>query len=470
MEQLGECIRTDRLDSDMSFSIAYRRRPRNTPAIMLLVCVLLFAVPRAIASPRVWQPLILRGIQIQPLLDTRVDRLEVLAVHGGKLEPIPFQVDAVLPNGMFVLPQGSLPSTGHSVPTVGDSDELVIMMFDLGERAAAPVNLPEGALEIAVADPLGGPERYAYIAATRHPRLSTVRYVDYDPESEGIETEHYRLGFKRELPDDFRLQDHRGEQTKNLINGFELRGEVTVLSWLRFRLTESDIDSRLLAYRVGPVRVIRRLGHRFRVFLGFHSPEVSTVEFFYRDFAQAPFTMRLPLHRLLRRIDGRIAMDFINLDGFSLLASGLNTPIEIDDEPAVRPITVLADAPAADWLALRGDRRLMMETFAPSEELSLIERRLYYSARPPRGPEQPVAAVPAAVGIQTTGWERLSRGPHRFNPLLISAPVSYGAERVIEEASTAPVVTVRQVAKSNLPPAAQDLISQVPATFSEDGR
>ena len=118
------------------------------------------------------------------------------------------------------------------------------------------------------------------------------------------------------------------------------------------------------------------------------------MEFFYRDFAQAPFTMRLPLHRLLRRIDGRIAMDFINLDGFSLLASGLNAPIGIDDEPAVRPIRVLADAPAADWLALRGDRRLMMETFAPSEELSLIERRLYYSARPPRGPEQPVAAVP----------------------------------------------------------------------------
>ncbi len=113
MEQLGERIRTDRLDSEMSFSIARRRRPRNTPAIMLLVCALLFAVPRAVASPRLWQPLILRGIQIQPLLNTRVDRLEVLAMNGGKLEPIPFQVDAVLPNGMFVLPQGSLPSTGH---------------------------------------------------------------------------------------------------------------------------------------------------------------------------------------------------------------------------------------------------------------------------------------------------------------------------------------------------------------------
>jgi hypothetical protein len=180
--------------------------------------------------------------------------------------------------------------------------------------------------------------------------------------------------------------------------------------------------------------------------------------------------MRLPLHRLLRRIDGRIAMDFIDLDGFSLLASGLNAPIEIGDEPAAGPVTVLARAPAADWLALRGDGRLMMETFVPSEELSLIERRLYYSASPPRGPAEPVAALPAAGGIHTTGWERLSGGPHQFNPLLISAPVSYGAKRVIQEASTAPVVTVRPVSKSNLPPAAQDLISQVPATFGEDGR
>ena len=156
--------------------------------------------PSAIASPRLWQPLLLRGIQLNPLLNTRVDRLEVLAVHSGKLEPIPFQVDEVLPSGMFVLPQGPLPTTGHWVQTLGQWDELAIMMFDLGERVTPAARLPDGALEIAVTDSLGGPDRYAYIAASKHPRRSAVHYVDYDPKLEQIETDHYRLAFKHQLP------------------------------------------------------------------------------------------------------------------------------------------------------------------------------------------------------------------------------------------------------------------------------
>ncbi|MGO9062295.1 MAG: hypothetical protein ACLQU2_33775 [Candidatus Binataceae bacterium] len=481
MAQLGKRGRTANFDPGMSFLLARPRRPRCgscrdlasgcrrlTAVIMMLAGAAIFgAAPSAIASPRLWQPLLLKGIQLYPLLDTRVDRLEVLAVHGGILEPIPFQVDAVLPNGKFVLSQGSLPSTGHRVQTVGEGDELAIMMFDLGERATPPVQLPDRALEIVVTDPLGGPARYAYIAATRNPRRSTVHYVDYDPKLERIETDHYRLAFRHQLPDDFRLQNHRREDSKNLISGFELRGQVAVLSLLKFRLTESDIDSRLLAYRVGPVRVIRRLGHRFRVFLGFHSPEVSSIEFFYRDFAQAPFTMRLPLRRLFRSIQGRIAMDFIDLDGFALLASGLNTPIEIGDGPGGGLTMPSGDAPAADWLALRGDGRLMMQTFVPSEDLSLIDRRLYYRTDRAGAHDD---ANGAAVGIQTTGWERLSGGSHRFNPLLISVPESYGAKRLIAESSAAPVVTVQPVATSNLPPAGRGLISQMRSTFAEDGK
>jgi hypothetical protein len=419
----------------------------------------------AAASPREWQPLLLRGYQLPQLLNTTVNRLEVLAIHGGKLRPIPFQVDEVLPNGLFALPYGPLLTAGPAVQILGPNDEMAMMMFDLGERAANPAQLPKDALEVTVADPLGGPERYAYIAAVRNPWRSTVRYVDYDPRLERIETDHYELSFRRELPDDFRLRDHRGEASTNLISGFELRGKVTVLSMLQFRLTESDIDSRLLAYSVGPVRVIRRLGHRIRVFLGIHSPEVSTVEFFYRDFAQAPFTMRLPLHKLFRDIQGRIAMDFVDLRGYSLLASGLDGPVEISaNTPAV-----VGNATPTEWLALRGDGRLMLQTFAPDAELGLINRSLYYQAGPASGPAQSV--LPAAVGIQTDGWQRLSGGSHRFNPLLISVPAGYGIDHAVAESFIMPVVTVRAVAEMNLAPPAARLGSTVaPSQLGEDAK
>jgi hypothetical protein len=471
-------------DSDLQSGAGARRGRQSRPAmaqfrgpsrcgaaLVWSVALALTAAVPAVASPRSWQPLLLRGVQLAGMRDTRVDRLEVLAVHSGRLEPIPFQIDAVLPDGMFALEQGPNPTPGAAVQTVGDDDELAIMMFDLGERAADETALPAGTRVIKVADPLGGPDRYAYIAAVKHPRLSPVHYVDYEPGSERIETERYRLGFKRQLPDDFRLQNRRGERSKNLISGFELRGKVTVLSLLQFHLTESDIDSRLLAYRVGPVRVIRRLGHRIRVFLGIHSPEVSTVEFFYREIAQAPFTMRFPLRKLFRDVQGRIAMDFLDLSGYELLASGLEAPLDFGDGAVARRIAGTAEAPAAQWLALRGGGRLMLQTFAPSAELELIKRRLYYRGLPsvPAGRAQS-SAVPAAVGIQTDGWERLGGGSHRFNPLLISVPASYGAEHVIAEATAAPAVTVRPLGETDqFPPDARNQ-TYAPSSMVEDGK
>jgi hypothetical protein len=419
----------------------------------------------ALASPREWQPLLLRGYQIPQLLGTTVSRLEVLAVHGGKLVPIPFQVDEVLPGRVFALPYGPMPTAGPPVHILGLNDEMAMMMFDLGERAADSTQLPKDALEVTVADPLGGRERYAYIAAVRNPSRSMVRYVHYDPQLESIQTDHYELSFKRELPDDFRLRNQSGGISGNLISGFELRGKVTVLNMLQFHLAESDIDSRLLAYSVGPVRVIRRLGHRFRVFLGIHSPEVSTMEFFYRDFAQAPFTMRLPLHKLFRDIQGRIAMDFLDLRGYSLLASGLDDPIEISAHTAA----LVGNATPTQWLALRGDGRLMLQTFAPDAELSLIDRTLYYQAGPARGNSQ--SALPAAVGIQTDGWQRLPGGSHRFDPLLISVPESYGIDHAVAESFIMPVVTVRALTERYLAPPSARLGSTVaPSQLGEDPR
>jgi hypothetical protein len=439
-------------------SVTAPSRLRALSVAAALLSAILGMTSLALASPRQWQPLLLRGTQLPQLFNTPVSWIEVLAVHGGKLEPIPFQVDSVLIGGIYSLPQGPKPTTDNFPQAMGPQDEMSMMMFDLGERLANPTGLPPKALEVAVADPLGGAERYAYIGVIRSPRRSPVHYVDYDPRTEVIETDRYRLGFKRELPDEFRLQNRRGEMSKNLISGFELRGKVTVLNLVQIHLTEPDVDSQLLAYRVGPVRVIRRVGHRIRIFRTIHSPEVSTVEFFYRDFAQAPFTMRLPLRKLFYDIEGRIAMEFADLRGYTLLASGLAQPVPIGDHTAAE----VGDATPADWLALRGYGRVMLQTFASSDGLSLINRHLFYQALPPPAHGMQQSALAAAVGIDTDGWQRLSAGSHRFNPLLISVAEGYGADRAIAEAEHSPIVTVRTVAERELPPSS----AKSGATFS----
>ncbi len=449
----------------MSIGIFSRRRGALLRGLLILASIAV--VSPAGASPRVWQPLLLRGKQLPQLLNVPVSRIEVLAVHHGRLEPIPFQVDSVLIGGIYALPQGPVPTAIVGEQAVGPDDEITMMMFDLGERIPDTTVLPTGALEVAVTDPLGGPQRYVYMAAVKNPRLSPAHYVDYDPRHEIVETDSYRLGFKNEFPDDFRLQSHKGELSQNLIDGFELRGRVSLLNLIKVHLTEKDIKSRLLAYRVGPVRVIRRVGHRIEILKPIQSPEVSTVEFFYRDFGQAPFTMRLPWHRLFRDVQGTIAMEFMNLRGYSILASGLEQPIEINNSGAAAIID--HDTPAT-WLALRGGGRLMLQTFAPSADLDQITRELYYQAEPCRS-GGPQCGLAAAVGIETDGWQRLSSGPHRFDPLLISAPENYGARTAIDEASTAVVVTVRVARQRSPNPSAsvsRAVISQAP--LSEPGK
>ncbi len=96
------------------------------------------------ASPRTWQPLILKGASLTQLLGQRIDRLEVLAVGHGKLEPIPFQVDQALPGGSLALGEEAEPSADDSSGVLERDDELVMMVSDLGECSINPDGLAPG--------------------------------------------------------------------------------------------------------------------------------------------------------------------------------------------------------------------------------------------------------------------------------------------------------------------------------------
>jgi hypothetical protein len=69
-------------------------RARFLKWIVLALTVMMISPARsALASPREWQPLVLKGSQLPALLGAPEDRLAVLAYSSSRLEPIPFQVD-----------------------------------------------------------------------------------------------------------------------------------------------------------------------------------------------------------------------------------------------------------------------------------------------------------------------------------------------------------------------------------------
>jgi hypothetical protein len=415
------------------------------PWTRILLVVGLFSATPAIASPRTWQPLIIKGSQVPQLIQRQLNQFEILALHQDKLVPIPFQIDQINRDGSYALPDGPQPVPSTHPGVLGATDEVVMMIDDLGERAHADTALPPGALEIEMRDPLGGPSRYAYIATDARPRLSPVHYVDYDAAKSAIDTEHYRFGYTNGVPGDYAPQSRKHENGPNLLDRFKIRVRATVLKFFHFNVNEDKVDNRLLAWKIGQVRVVRLFTHSVRVVFGIRSPEVTNYDFFYRDCVENPFKVRFPWvpRFLFGDIQVRIDLDFAGLDSYTISWSGMDAgPLKISD-PMLQKIA-RSDPPRVVWIALRGGGRMLIETIAPTSDLQLLDRRLYFNddENTPDAPER-VRGEHPGIGYTITGWENLAAGNHTLVSMLIDAPEDYDVDLLLKEYATPPIVTIR---------------------------
>ncbi len=431
----------------------HRSRQARRRALLYFVfaAIAVIACPRfAAAGPREWQPLIVDGGALRWLVGARIDQFEVLAVHAGVVEPIPFQVDERTRDGSYVLPDGPQ-ATVENRQTFDGDDQMALMISDLGERAAANSQLPPGAIELQLHDPLGGPDRYCYIAAVDSPRLSARSYVSFDARNDVLASDHFRIGFSNGLPSDFAVRSDRRENPVNLIDRMKVRLSTRVFHLVRFSFSEDDIHSAVLAWKAGPIRVIRRLSHSVKLILGLDSPEFERDDFFYRDYLESLFLMGFPWAPRLFFGDtrARIDLDFNNLDGYELLWSGMAAPpLKIGDRQTERRIDGRGPIPIS-WIAIRGNGRMTVQVLGGSPELALLSPRLYFNDDP--GAIDPPERVPGehpGVGYAITGWENLGGGDHVFGSLLITTAKDYSPDVLLEELHTSPVGTTKPVANA----------------------
>jgi hypothetical protein len=433
-----------------------RQGIRHARIALATAIIILLAGGRALSSPRSWQPLLIRGAQIPELIGQRTSRFEVLAVHGAKLVPIPFQIDEVANDGNYALPDGPEPTLDETPGVLDSEDEIALMMSDLGARAPRGNALPPGAVEVQVLDPLGGATRYVYIAAVDAPARSPVSYINYDPASGAIESDSYRLGFTNDIPTDFTLQSRKGQHLPNMIDRFKVRMRARVLGLFHISLTENDVRNRVLAWKAGPIRVIKRVSHSLDLFAGISSSEALSDDFFYRDYFENPFTVDFPPlpGALFGGVEVRVDFEFTDLSGYQLLWSGMRSaPIQIGN---LRAEQALADdrGDSISWIAFRGHDRTTVQTLAPAADLDNIKRRLYF-----RG-ESGAPAITAGtqrrgLGYVMTGWETTMRGAHSLDSLLITAPGNYDPEVMFRELHNPPVVGAAAVSRLSATPRAR---------------
>lgn len=419
------------------------RARRGRFALAAAICLVTWRCAAVSASPRTWQPITLKGGQFPALCGVAANRLEVIAIHGGAPGPIPFQVDEVLADGRYALPSGPRPTPERSPDVLDSRDEIVMMVSDFGDRATEPAALASGAFEIELHDPLGGPDRYAYLAAADHPRINPAKYVEYEPARDVIETEHYRLGLRNGIPIDYAVQSRMHSAAPNVLDRFKIRVSARVLKLFNFRVNEDAVENGLLAWRAGPIRIIRRLSHSVHVILGIRAPQVTNSDFFYRDSVENPFRIRFPwVPRLLfGDIRVRMDLDFTDLDGYALAWSGTSgAPLPIAQAAA----SLKGEPPHAEWIALNGAGRVVIQMIAPASDLALLDRRLYFHDDPatPDPPER-VRGEHPGIGYAITGWENLSAGEHRLTSMLLTAEDRYDAGVLMREYQRPPAITVR---------------------------
>jgi hypothetical protein len=393
-----------------------------------------------------WRPIVLKGGALTQLLGRPESHFEVLALHDGRLEAIPFQIDAVQPDGHYALSDGSQPTSARGTDVLERDDELAMMLSDLGERAS-PKDLPSGALEIEAFDPAEGVRRYAYIAAVPSPRRSPLSYVSYDSTHERIEGETYRLTLRGDFPIALELKNH-GKLSSSIVEGTQVQATARVLVIFRLHLSAKGVKNRLVGWRGGPVRVIRRVSHSMKRILSIQPPPVLSDEIFYGESAEDSFSSYVPwIPRLFfSDVTARAWLDFVGLENFAISSTNADwLPLRTGAQRAALAAEVRRRPPDASWIALRGEGRLLIQTFAPSPELTTLRRRLYFErAAPTEASHRPTGSDKLEIGYLITGWEDLAPGMHGLDSMLIVLSDRASPHTVAQEIEAPPQLNVSE--------------------------
>jgi hypothetical protein len=362
-------------------------------------------------------------VALRRLGGTKPDKVGVIAFRGGRAEPIPFQIEEKR-GRKTAMPGGPEPTEDDRPGELDPDDLLVFMACDAGERRdAADVEkaLAEHApitawREIEVTDPLDHEVGYVYLAVSDRPPTTTRRYVAYEPRGDLVSAARYRIGLVNALPTYFSLVTNGGPGP-NLLDGLRLRAEATMRADLaHWTLSERQGSHELIAWRDGPVRVIRRSRHQVAVGLGIKITAGIAHTYFYPRHVVGPGSLKLPFSPgiLFRDITAFGGADVRDLRGWRYYAPGVPPKgflVDGHTDEAER-----AFQGSGDWFVLaRAEEALLFVTRMSENLARAIPLRLVYrdDATQPYPPEDVQGTVPL-VGYEGRHVETLPGGRYQF--------------------------------------------------------
>jgi hypothetical protein len=236
-------------------------------------------------------PVVLTGEFVTTLLDIPVKRIFLYAIKDSGLEPIPFQIDRRGPDGRFQIPLNQEEKTREGTERLDENDECVFMSADLGKKAVSiPPPLQKAPVtEIELVDPRTNKRGwvYAFVLDGAPEASDPFDYVSYNPSEDAIESEVYQARFARDTT--FLINHLSWKASQNFQDSPDLTDMMKARHWgkllysIPFERTQDDSETRLIAVKDGPVRVIRSSVSRIRLIWKVHSPSIYVDNVHYGD-------------------------------------------------------------------------------------------------------------------------------------------------------------------------------------------
>ncbi len=360
---------------------------------------------------------VLRGNQLPELLGSRIDGIRLYRSDDGQLRPVPVQIDRKDEANRYLLED----EAAEAGAVLGENDEIVFLQAETGDR------LPDGGssqalVELELTGAPGQPAAWLYAqAAAPADDTDFDHSVRYYPESNSVRTDLYTIGFSASHPFlinslSWKLPD-RDDWSPDISDTMKIRHQGSLFGFMDFRRTQDDYQSRLVAVKGGPLRVILRTENRVRIWWKLDTPAL------YIDYVMMP--------------DGFVMDSIIDIPfNIGLFMSDLETLTTVDwnqspDLPALfisspytgSPLPVNGSMSPKKWhfSGLHGDHFAVSSIWGTLDtRLEIppefpLEASLYLrdNVTQPDPPEERIGQF-GNVGFLTTGWENIDTEAHHL--------------------------------------------------------
>ena len=364
---------------------------------------------------------VITGDKLAALLGAPVDKISFHRVEQSGLKTITYQIDRRDKHNRYQIEKPGV-STSRP-PVLDENDEVVLMLSDIGQRRTpATSENGSGAIEIELKD--GSDRRLGWVYArtdTENTSSLFEKLIEYDAAVDSIKTDRYFIAFSRKTPFiintvKWPLKDRSG-WSHDVLDTMKLQHRGKLFKLFKFRRTNDDYRSELVAVKEGPLRIIRRTKNRVRVLWKLKSPKL------YVDYVVAPdgFVMDTIID-----IPFKIGLFFSNVDTIST--------IDWDDNPDYPKLKVTSLDGLSEF-NINGQMNAAKEKFNQSNDEGFlirsdlgsmrtrmlipedfpIKRWLYIvDAKQTSDPPEQVNGQYGNIGFRTTGWEKIDTKVHHL--------------------------------------------------------